>query len=230
MIKKIHYCWFGGEKNDLVKRCINNWKIKLPDYEIIEWNESNIPQNIKYVNNALSIKKYAFASDYIRVWAILNFGGIYLDTDIEVIKDFSELDLGGAKGFVGFAQEEFVNNAVMGGESGLSIHNEICEYMDILADKFEFETAPRVMTKILNKHGLLKNDLYENIANLKIYPKHVFFPYNPFDPVRPMNNLFFEDIKDDTFTIHHYMASWINDSSITVIKNKLVKLFHLLFK
>ncbi len=219
--KIIHYCWFGNEKNELVKKCIANWKRKLPDYEIKEWNENNIPRNIPYVEHALALKHYAFASDYIRVWAIYNYGGVYLDTDIEIIRHLDELPLEEDQGFLGFAQEEFVNNAVLGGVPHLEIYKEMCDLMDEMGKNVEFNTSPRVTTKILNKYGVGSNGLYKDVKGIRIFPKHVFYPYNPFDPTRPLDNLFFEDIKEDTFAVHHYMASWTGKSFMKRLQSRL---------
>lgn len=90
--KKIHYCWFGKkEKPELVKTCIESWKIKLSEYEIIEWNEDNFDINSNiFVKEAYECGKYAFVSDYVRVYVLYKYGGIYLDTDVEVCREFSE--------------------------------------------------------------------------------------------------------------------------------------------
>ena len=84
--KTIHYCWFGkGQKSELMLKCINSWKKYLPDYEIIEWNEDNFDINSnEYVKEAYENKKYAFVTDYVRLYVLLNYGGIYMDTDVEV--------------------------------------------------------------------------------------------------------------------------------------------------
>ena len=90
--KRLIYCWFGKwEKNDLMKSCMKTWEEKLPDYEIIEFNEENSPINKPFVKKMLSEKKYAFASDYVRIWALYNFGWVYLDTDVELVKDLDDL-------------------------------------------------------------------------------------------------------------------------------------------
>ena len=83
--KKIHYCWFGGnEKSKLAKKCINSWKKYCPDYEIIEWNEENFKKNKNaYTRYCFENRKWAFLSDYVRLWVVANFGGIYFDTDVE---------------------------------------------------------------------------------------------------------------------------------------------------
>ena len=86
--KVIHYCWFGGNpKSDLINRCIESWKKYCPDYEIIEWNEKNFDiDSNKFVKEAYEARKWAYVSDYIRAYAIYNYGGIYLDTDVLVVE------------------------------------------------------------------------------------------------------------------------------------------------
>lgn len=91
--KIIHYCWFGNnELPEVEKKCLKSWKDKLPDYKILFWNEEN--SNLfecEYVQQAYDNKKYAFVSDYIRIKALYEYGGIYLDTDVEVLKSFNSL-------------------------------------------------------------------------------------------------------------------------------------------
>lgn len=90
--KKIHYCWFGGaEKPTLIRHCIKSWKKRLPDYEIKEWNESNFDVNMApFCQEAYSARKYAFVADYCRIYVLATEGGIYMDTDIIILKGFDE--------------------------------------------------------------------------------------------------------------------------------------------
>ena len=93
--KIIHYCWLGGkEKPQDVQQYMNGWKEKLKDYEIKEWNEYNFDVNIiPYTSEAYRVKKYAFVSDYARFWILYNYGGIYFDTDVEVVKPMNDIIL-----------------------------------------------------------------------------------------------------------------------------------------
>ena len=93
--KKIHYCWFGrAAKPRLAEKCIKSWKKYCPDYEIIEWNEDNFDVNLNpYTKMCYTQKKYAFLSDYIRLLIVYRHGGIYLDTDVEIIKSFVKFPL-----------------------------------------------------------------------------------------------------------------------------------------
>ena len=157
--KIIHYCWFGdGEKTKLSQKCIQGWKNTLKGYEIIEWNEKNFNINInRYVKEAYDCKKYAFVSDYVRLYALLNYGGIYLDTDVEVLRDFdSFLEL---EAFVGFEDNELVSTAIIGAKRGNSI---IEEWFNTYANrnflnngKMNEVTNVRVFTNLLLKYGLI---------------------------------------------------------------------------
>lgn len=91
--KIIHYCWFGGKPlPDTAKKCINSWKEYLPDFEIVQWNESNFDiHSCAYVEQAYGTKKWAFVADYVRYYAVYHHGGIFLETDTEVIRSFDNL-------------------------------------------------------------------------------------------------------------------------------------------
>ena len=123
--KNIHYVWVGNnKKNKTVKKYINSWKRYFPGYNIIEWNEQNFDINsVKYVKEAYESKKYAFVSDYIRLYALYNYGGIYFDTDVEVIKNFEHL-LEKEKDIYGFELENKVMTGVMIGKKHSSIIKE----------------------------------------------------------------------------------------------------------
>src|SRR5665647_928458 len=116
--KFIHYSWFGGKaKPDIVKRCIDTWEKNLPDYEIKEWNENNFDlKSNSYVREAYDSKMFAFVSDYVRVLALYHFGGIYLDTDVEVFKSFD--DLLHHDSFWGFEQENYIATSTIGAAKG----------------------------------------------------------------------------------------------------------------
>ena len=116
--KKIHYCWFGNnDKPKIVMKCIETWKRILPDYEIIEWNENNFDINSnKYVKEAYENKKYAFVSDYVRVYVLYNIGGIYLDTDVEVFKPLDKFLK--EDSFWGFEEKNYIATSTIGAKAG----------------------------------------------------------------------------------------------------------------
>ena len=133
--KVIHYCWFG--RNPLPEsavKCINSWKKYFPDYEIKEWNEDNFDVNIiPYTKEAYSVKKYAFVSDYARFWVLYRYGGLYFDTDVEVIKSMDDIIERGS--FMGVEVPAVVDKVVpsvapglcLGSSSGNSIYKSILD-------------------------------------------------------------------------------------------------------
>lgn len=203
--KKIHYCWFGrGKKSELAEKLIKGWREKLSDYEIIEWNENNFDININnYVKEAYDNKKYAFVSDFVRLYALYNFGGIYLDTDVEVIKDFREfLSL---KAFVGFEDEELISTAVIGAQKG---NNIIKEWMKTYDDRSFIEngkindlTNVRVFTNLLLEYGLKQNNIKQEInGEITIYPMEYFSPLR-FGTKSPKTT-------ENSITIHWFEGTW----------------------
>lgn len=206
--KVIHYCWFGkGEKSSLSKKCIDGWKKKLPEYEIIEWNENNFDIKCnKYVHEAYKGKKYAFVSDYVRLFALYNYGGIYLDTDVEVLKSFDEfLNL---DGFVGFEDTELVSTAIIGSKKNnkiIKIWLDTYKERAFIQDgKINDTTNVRVLTNILLELGMKQNnklqDLYEGELSI--------FPIEYFSPLRIGSKK--PKLTENTITIHWFEGSWVN--------------------
>lgn len=210
--KKIHYCWFGH--NPLppeAVRCIESWKKFLPDYEIIEWNEDNFDINeIRYTSDAYTAKKYAFVSDYVRFKVLYEQGGIYFDTDVEVISPLDDvIDAGPFMGFEtdpGPENEEHPFGTVnaglgLGATAGMPLYKEILDnYL-----KNEFTTSQTVVdyvSEILRKRGLKPEPGIQQVAGVTIYPTDWF---NPFDErmgrVYPTKN---------TRTIHWFAKSWVS--------------------
>ena len=171
--KIINYVWLGnGEKSDKIKYCMDSWRKYLPDWEIKEWNESNFPMNYnKFVAQSYMVGKYAFTSDVIRLYALYNEGGIYLDTDVEVYKSLDEFLSEPA--FTGFENIDFPVCATMGAEKGNPI---IKEFLDYYNDRdFEVKTNTVIMSEILGEHGIDRNkNEIQRIDNITIYPKEYF--------------------------------------------------------
>lgn len=131
--KIIHYCWFGGkEKPESAQKCIKSWKKFFPDYEIKEWNESNFDVNmIPYTKAAYEAKKYAFVSDFARFWVLYHHGGVYFDTDVEVIRNMDDLL---AKGnFMGCEVDSIENYSVAPG-LGLAVEPQHSLYKEIIEE------------------------------------------------------------------------------------------------
>ena len=248
--KKIHYCWFG--RNPLPKtalKCIQSWKKYFPDYEIIQWNEDNYDVNkIKYIREAHQAKKYAFVSDYARFDILYHEGGIYFDTDVEVIKSFDDILQNGA--FMGceidginLINADPVDDTInldrhankarriivspglgMATAPGLSIYREILEFYStqtfLNADGgINQETVGVKTTKILCDYGMQNSKGIQKVGDITIYPKEYFNPLN--------NNTGVIEKTVNTHSIHWYTMSWI--SPAMRIKSRITRIFHRIF-
>lgn len=209
MIPKIvHYCWFGkGEKKFLVQKCIESWKKYLPDYEIIEWNEENFDINMSiFAREAYEVRKWAFVSDYARLYALSKFGGIYLDTDVEILKNFDCLlnnDF-----FLGYESNDYLGTAVIGSNIGNKYINEllICynEKKFILENgKLNITPNPVIFTKILNENGIIIDGKQKKMNDIMLYNQIMFYPNNI--------GMILNKKSDKTFAVHHCEQTWRDD-------------------
>ncbi|EOP66403.1 glycosyltransferase family 32 protein [Bacillus cereus] len=204
----IHYCWFGGkEKPDIIKKCIDSWQIHLLGYEIREWNEDNfdINQNI-YVREAYKAKKFAFVSDYVRVYALYNFGGIYLDTDVEMFKSFS--DILHHDSFWGFEQENYIATSTIGAVKGnkfIKIFLDSYEEKNFIKEDGNYDdlTNVAIVTEILKRMGLKINGEYQEIDGIG-----AFYPQTYFSPYDYINCRKF--ITENTYAMHYFYKSWLS--------------------
>lgn len=220
--KIIHYCWFGrGPLPPLAVKCIASWKKYLPDYEIKEWNEDNFDVNIiPYTAEAYEAKKYAFVSDYARFWILYKYGGLYFDTDVEIVKPMDDIIAKGA--FMGCENEVtkgislFVAPGLgLGCEAGHSVYFDL---MDIYGRLHFFntdgsmnqKTVVQYTTEYLEGCGLRKSNDIQFVNDMWIYPKEYFCPMD-----YETQDLIFTD---NTRTIHHYAASWITPYQRFVFK------------
>lgn len=216
--KVVHYCWFGGNQlPDDAKKCIESWRKFFPEYEIKEWNERNFDVNCcDYVKEAYAAKKWAFVSDYARFWILYHEGGLYFDTDVEVIKDMSDIIAQGA--FMGCETDDKCNPGLgLGANPGLGIYKEILDYYAKIHFLIEGNTTETVVThtsKILKSHGWVGNGEIEQIEGVTIYPPEYFCPMD-----YKTGKL---DITPNTRSIHWYTASW--QSSYSKAKTKLQQL------
>ena len=219
--KKIHYCWFGyGEKTKLVQKCIASWKKYCSGYEIIEWNENNFDiEKNAYTKMCYEEKKYAFLTDYIRLLIVAKYGGIYLDTDVEVIRSLDELLENPA--FFGFETQEYVNTGIgFGAEAGNRIIKDMLrEYDELLDGQHGVIGCPVLNTKALVKKGLIQNGEKQDIDDAIIYPCDYFNPYD--DPTGILNKT------SNTYSIHWYGKSWMSKKEI--IRSRILKPVHRIF-
>lgn len=196
--KTVHYCWFGqGEMSALSTRCIESWETQLTDFEIKRWDESNAPIEIPFVKDMLAKKKWAFASDYVRLYALYNEGGVYFDTDIEVVREFAPLL--NDECFIGYESLGRVNTGVAGSIIGADYIKKCMLLMEERHNKnLEYWIAPEVATAVYEKNPELAT----------AYPPHYFYPFNPYDSAVKTDILMYADIKPDTYAIHHWNHSW----------------------
>ncbi|MCI9593102.1 MAG: hypothetical protein HFG51_02985 [Lachnospiraceae bacterium] len=207
--KKIHYCWFGGkELPDKYKRYMESWYKFCPDYEIIEWNESNydVTKN-KYMYDAYRENIWGFVPDFARIDIIHSHGGIYLDTDVELVKNLDDLLY--QKGFMGFEDDEHVNlGSGFGAIKGLPIFRELMEDYNKIKfinedGKLNLTASPIYNTILLSKHGLLNNGEYQIVEDVTIYPAKVLTGKSMYT----MRTV----IKPWTYAVHHYDGSWATE-------------------
>lgn len=219
--KVIHYCWFGrGEKPKLAQKCIASWRKFCPDYEIIEWNEDTFDVNRNgYTRMCYEQKKYAFLSDYVRLLVVAEHGGIYFDTDVELLvsPDF----LLEHEAFWGFETPEYVASGLGFGSiaHGTVIEAMLREYDQLLDGQHGTIGCPRLNTAALVKLGLRQNGKLQTVQNAVIYPVAYFNPYES-----ATGRL----IKTaDTISIHWYAAAWMSKKQ--KLRSFITKPLHRMF-
>lgn len=204
--KKIHYCWFGrGKMPESAMKCINSWKKYCKDYELVLWNEDSFDINSNiYVKEAYENRKFAFVTDYVRLYALYTQGGIYMDTDVEVIKSLDKYLENTA--FSGFESDSTVPTGIMASEKGLSIFKELLDYYNDRhfideCGNMDLTTNVVTITNILKKHGLECNNKYQIISEFTLYPNDYFCPIDV--------NTKAKKITQNTATIHWFAGSWV---------------------
>lgn len=204
--KTIHYCWFGRKPlpGD-VKRCIRSWQKHCPGYSITQWNEENFQvDGHPFTIAAYNDKAWAFVSDYARLKILYDNGGIYFDTDVELLKNIDHLLA--HECYLGLQQRGFRCNTGLG--FGCEKHNKVIKAMLDMYDNVVFDTNSRISisctflgTKALESFGFEYRDDMQSIDGAVIYPSRYF------DPVTPGNS---ENLLcDETVSIHHYTATWM---------------------
>ena len=219
--KKIHYCWFGrNEKPKLAKKCIASWKKYCPDYEIIEWNEDNfdLDQN-DYLCYCYENKKWAFLSDLARLMIVAEQGGIYFDTDVELVRNPDELLENDA--FFGFENDANVATglgfgAVAGHHSVLAMIQQYEALQKDAEGNYPMVVCPALNTQALVPMGLQLNGQLQEFEGVTVYPADYFNPYD--DPTGRLRKT------ENTYSIHWYSKSWM--SKKTILRSKLTKPLH----
>lgn len=221
--KIIHYCWFGrGEKPEYVKTYIKGWKEILPDYEFMEWNEDNfdVSQSNAYVREAYEVGKYAFVSDYARIRALCHHGGIYLDTDVEILRRFDEY-LEGASMILGFESRGSLLTAFMAAQKGHPVMEEFMasyegRHFITESGTYDTTTVNARFSRLMEEHGvrLEENGYQEPEEGIRVYPIEYFCGFD----VKNWHT----DIGEHTCTVHHMASSWVSGSQS--LKRKAIRL------
>ncbi|MGZ2371886.1 glycosyltransferase family 32 protein [Ancylomarina sp. YFZ004] len=222
--KTIHYCWFGrGEKPELAIKCIESWQKYLPDYKLKEWNEDNfdIKSNL-YVKQAYENRKFAFLTDYVRLYAIYNEGGVYMDTDVEILKSLDEFLIHPA--FSGFENNNFVPTGLMAAEKDSLWAKELLSDYDHRTflnedGSMDMTTNTKTISDYMLTKGLIFNNQYQEIKDLVVMYPHDFFC--PKDHGTGIITLTTRSV-----CIHHFAMSWLDPKKkrLSNIKKKLMKI------
>ena len=208
--KIIHYCWFGGKpKPELAEKCIESWKKFCPDYKLVEWNEENFDINSNlYVKQAYEAKKFAFVTDYVRLYALHTQGGIYMDTDVMVLKPLDEYLQHEA--FSGFESKTKIPTGIMAAEKGNPLFAELLSYYDTATfikedGSLNMTTNVEIITDMLTPKGFIPNGKYQEVEGFALYPQNVFCP-----DTKRLND---EEYIKNTATIHYFAGSWKSEAT-----------------
>ena len=222
--KRIHYCWFGrGEKSRLAHKCVESWHRYCAEYEIIEWNEDNFDiQQYPYAKYCLENKKWAFLSDFARLVVVNQHGGIYFDTDVELLR--APDPLLEYEAFYGFENNAYVATGLgFGAQAGHPTVKAMLEqYLALKPDPdgtFPLVVCPALNTKALIPFGLQLNGKKQNVGGAEILPVDYLNPYD--DPTGRLNKT------KNTYSVHWYSKSWM--SKRTVLRSKLTQPLHRIF-
>lgn len=210
--KIIHYIWVGGKEKPVdIKRCMATWKKHLEGYKVIEWNESNFDiEHHPFVKAAYEAKKWAYVSDYIRAYAIYNYGGIYLDTDILLLDNFD--DFLNHRAFVGFENPNYPFTAAFGAEKGHPLVKDMLDYYDEL-DTYHFDfknnNTISVSDILINKYGCKVGNMYQVLKEgIAVYPDTILC--NP---------------SEKSVSIHVFTGTWLDEKKAIARKiNTFLKL------
>lgn len=204
--KIIHYCWFGNNPlPELAQKCIASWKKFLPEYEIMVWNEESFDlSSHPFTKEAYEAKKFAFITDYVRLWVLEKYGGVYMDTDVEVIKPLDPFLHHPA--FSGFEDETHIPTGIMASEkNGVWVRQQLSYYENRHFKKpdgsLDMTTNVSIICDNMSREGFVLKNSRQTFKNIiEIYPKDFFCPKSYRTGKIKMT--------DNTVTIHHFAGSW----------------------
>ena len=229
--RKIHYCWFGhGEMPDLALKCIESWHKYMPDYDYKLWNEDVFDVNqVPYVKEAYENRKYAILTDYVRLWALYNEGGVYMDTDVEILKPLDDLlQLTAFTGYEGSKMHPPVTGLMASEPNGIWVKEQLDTYLyaHFVKEDGSLDVTTNTV-RIANKmreNGFVQNGEYQVYKDMHIFPVEYFCPRQTTGELL---------INENTYCDHHFMGTWDdnkrkgfiyrmvgNDNMIKLIKMK----------
>lgn len=229
MSKCIHYIWLGGKKKPrIIEKCIKSWKKFFPDWEIKEWNESNLDLDLcEFVRQAYDNKKYAFAADVFRFEILYKYGGLYFDTDVKVIKSFDDI-ISKYDAFVGYEYRMAAPGLVL--YEAKPFDPIMKEMVDIyrnekfvIGDGFNMKVVGEYFSEVLEKYGFVYDNTFQLCGNMAVFPNTYFCPVDGYG--NPVN------MSSETRSIHLYAASWMSSKERRVmrVKSFFYKIFGLDF-
>ncbi len=226
--KIIHYCWYGkGEYSSEIQLCLASWKKYCPGFEIKCWNEDNTPMDIPWIKNAYKHQKYAFVADYVRFYALYNEGGIYMDTDMLLIKPIDKFLT--HPFFTGLQDKWSIALGIIGCDKGHSFNKTCLDYYDSI--KFNMVNPPiitHIVTKLLAENGFKEEDIYQELTNgIVLYPTEYFYPihYTQEFELHEVDKF----CTRNTVGVHLWNKSWTSELTL-LEKKEYEKGFHLVFE
>lgn len=216
----IHYCWFGrGKMPELAQKCIASWHKCMPDWEYKLWNEDNFDvTSVPYVKEAYEARKYAFVTDYVRLWALYTEGGVYMDTDVETLKSYDDLlHLTAFTGYEGSKNQPPVTGTMASEAGGQWVKEQLEDYGGahfLLPDgSMDMTTNTDRISRIMRKNGFIQDGNYKVYKDLHIFPCEYFCPRQTSGEVL---------ISEKTYCDHHFMSSW-NDRDMKGLKGLILR-------
>lgn len=199
MIPKIlHYCWFGGRPLcELSKKCLASWQRHCPEFEVMYWHEGNIDLDHPFISHYIRRKQWAFVSDFVRLQKVREHGGVYLDTDFEIIRPLDSLLH--LSCFLGEEKIGRLNSGILGAEPD---HPFLAHCLELMRNRHDsgqpFLIAPEVCTRVYSQYP----------EKVDVLPPEVFYPFNPYNEIPGNAQLMYCDITGNTYAIHHWAKSW----------------------
>lgn len=204
--KKIHYCWFGrGEMPELALKCIESWHRFMPDWEYKLWNEDNFDVNsVPYVKEAYEARKFAFVTDYVRLYALCKEGGVYMDTDVETLKSYDDLlHLTAFTGYEGSKKMPPVTGTMASEANGEWVKEQLAAYEGkhfIREDgSMDLTTNTVLITSIMEANSFVSTGMKQQYKDITIFPCDYFCPRQTTGEIL---------LSENTYCDHHFMGTW----------------------